>query len=196
MNALVVYCHPDPQSFTAAVRDAVVVALAGRGHDVRVRDLYGEGFEARFSAEERRTHMSPGPHRSVAAHAEELHWCTHLVLVYPTWWSAQPAMLKGWMDRVWVRGVAWELPVGAKRVQARLKNVRRITAITTHGSTKWINVIEGEGGKRTVTRSLRAVCHPLARCSWIAMYDIDTSSPEQRSAFLAKVSRKMGRIRA
>ncbi len=116
MNTLVVYCHPDAESFTAAVRDVVVETLTAAGHDVRVRDLYGERFEARFTAEERRTHMNPGPHQSVAAHAEELHWCSHLVLVYPTWWSGQPAMLKGWMDRVWVRGIAWELPVGAKRV--------------------------------------------------------------------------------
>lgn len=194
MNTLVVYCHPDPESFTAAVRDVVVEALTAGGHDVRVRDLYAEGFDARFSAEERRTHLTPGPHQSVAAHAEELHWCAHLVLVYPTWWSGQPAMLKGWMDRVWVRGIAWELPVGAKRVKARLTNVQRVTAVTVHGSSKWVNVVEGEGGKRTVTRSLRSLCHPFARSSWIAMYGVDTSSPEQRVAFLAKVRRRFGRI--
>lgn len=163
---------------------------------MRVRDLYGENFEARLCAEQRRTHMSPGPHPSVATHAEELHWCMHLVLVYPTWWSAQPAMLKGWMDRVWVRGVAWELPVGAKRVKARLRNVRRITAVTTHGSSKWVNIIEGEGGKRTVTRSLRSLCHPLARSTWIAMYGIDTSSDKQRATFLLTVRRRLGKFKS
>lgn len=195
MNTLVVYCHPDPDSFTAAIRDVVVETLTAGGHDVRVRDLYGEGFDARFSAEERRTHLTPGPHQSVAAHAEELHWCAHLVLVYPTWWSGQPAMLKGWMDRVWVRGIAWELPIGAKRVKARLTNVHRITAVSVHGSSKWVNVVEGEGGKRSVTRSLRSLCHPFARSSWIAMYGVDTSSPEQRVAFLAKVRRRFARIK-
>lgn len=195
MNTLVVFCHPDPESFTAAIRDVVVETLTAGGHDVRVRDLYGEGFDARFSAEERRTHLTPGPHQSVAAHAEELHWCAHLVLVYPTWWSGQPAMLKGWMDRVWVRGIAWELPVGAKRVKARLTNVRRITAVTVHGSSKWVNVVEGEGGKRSVTRSLRSLCHPFARSSWMAMYGVDTSSPEQRVAFLTKVRRRFARIK-
>lgn len=195
MNTLVVYCHPDPESFTAAVRDAVVETLTAGGHDVRVRDLYAERFDPKFSAEERRTHLSPGPHASLVAHAEELHWCRHLVLVYPTWWSGQPAMLKGWMDRVWVRGIAWELPPGGKRVTARLRNVRLITAVTTHGSSKWVNAIEGEGGKRTVTRSLRSVCHPLARSSWIALYGVDTSTAEQRDAFLTKVRRSLAKLK-
>ena len=193
MNTLVVYCHPDPTSFTAAVRDVVVDALSGRGHDVRVRDLYGEGFDPRFSADERRTHLHAGPHPSMSDHADELHWCQHLVLVYPTWWSGQPAMLKGWMDRVWVRGVAWELK--SDRVKARLTNVRRITAVTTHGSSKWVNMLEGEGGKRTATRSLRAVCHRFARTAWIAMYGMDTASQADRDAFLRRVRSKLSRVR-
>ena len=195
MNTLVVYCHPDPQSFTASIRDAAVETLTARGHDVRVRDLYGGGFDPRFSAEERRTHMSPGPHESVNEHAAELHWCRHLVLVYPTWWSGQPAMLKGWMDRVWVRGVAWDFLPGGTKVTARLTNVRRITTVTTHGSSKWLNALEGEGGKRTASRALRAVCHRFVRTKWIAMYGVDTSTPEQRVAFLARVRRKLAKVK-
>lgn len=191
MRTLVVYCHPDPNSFTAALKDAAVAALAAGGHDVRVRDLYAEGFDPLFSAEERRTHRNPGPHPTVAEHAEELHWCEHLVLVYPTWWSGQPAMLKGWIDRVWVRGVAWELPDGACRVHARLHNVRRLTAITSHGSPKLVNVLEGEAGKRTVTRSLRAMCHRFARTRWLAFYGMDRATHDQRQRFLHKVSKKL-----
>jgi len=192
MNTLVVYCHPDATSFTAAVRDAVVDSRRPAGHEVRVRDLYADGFEARLSAEERRNHRMPGPRPAVAGYADELRWCQHLVLVYPTWWSGQPAMLKGWIDRVWVQGVAWDLPEGASRVRARLRNIRRITAVTTHGSSKWINSLEGEGGKRTLTRSLRAMGHPLARSGWVAMYGLDTSTAAQRAAFLTAVRRKLG----
>ena len=191
MNTLVVYCHPDPASFTAAVRDVAVTTLRARGHEVRVRDLYADGFDPRVSAEERRTHGEVGPHDSVSGYAAELRWCEHLLLVYPTWWSGQPAMLKGWIDRVWVRGVAWELPAGATRVHARLKNVRRLTAITTHGSSKLVNALEGEAGKRTVTRSMRSLCHPLARTRWIALYGMDTATAQERQQFLARIARRM-----
>ena len=189
MRTLVVHCHPNPASFTAAARDRAVAALEARGDDVRVTDLYASGFDPVLSAVERRRHLEPGPDPSVADHAADLQWCRHLVLVYPTWWSGQPAMLKGWIDRVWVRDVAFDLPSESSRVHARLRNVRRITVITTHGSSKLVNALEGEAGKRMVTRTLRAVCHPLVRTRWVALYGMDTASDEQRRAFLERIGK-------
>ncbi len=130
------------------------------------------------------------PTPTLHEYTAELRECEHIVLVYPTWWSGQPAMLKGWMDRVWLRGVPWEL-AAANRVKARLTNVRRITAVTTHGSSKWVNMLAGEGGKRTITRSLRSMCHPLARTRWIAMYGIDTATEDQRDEFIGVVRKKL-----
>jgi NAD(P)H dehydrogenase (quinone) len=193
MRTLVVTCHPDPTSFTAAVAERAVATLRGRGDEVRVTDLYAEGFDPLFSAAERQAHLEPGPDPAVAHHAADLQWCERLVLVYPTWWSGQPAMMKGWIDRVWVRDVAFELPPESNRVHARLHNVRRLVSITTHGSSKLVNTIEGEAGKRMVTRTLRAVCHPLARTTWLAMYGVDTSTASQRRAFLDRVERKLKR---
>jgi putative NADPH-quinone reductase len=191
VRTLVVHCHPDPDSFTSAARDRAVTALREHGDDVRLTDLYAVRFNPVLSAEERARHLEPGPDPSVAGHAADLQWCERLVLVYPTWWSGYPAMLKGWIDRVWVKDVAFDLPSDSNRVHARLRNVRRIVAITTHGSSKWINVLEGEVGKRTMTRTLRAVCHPLARTTWIALYGIDTASDKQRDAFLDRIDRKL-----
>ena len=69
--------------------------------------------------------------------------------------------------------------------------MRRIVAITTHGSSKFVNALEGEVGKRMVTRTLRAVCHPLARTTWIAMYGVDTATDEARRAFLDRIERRL-----
>ena len=188
-RTLLVHCHPDSASFGAATRDRAVEALRARGDEVRVTDLYAVGFNPVLSADERDRHLEPGPDPSVAGHAADLQWCERLVLVYPTWWSGQPAMLKGWIDRVWVRDVAFDLPSDSNRVHARLRNVRQIVAITTHGSSKFVNAVEGEAGKRLFSRTLRAVCHPLARTTWIALYGIDTASDKKRAAFLDRVGR-------
>ena len=75
-----------------------------------------------------------------------------------------------------------------------LRNIRRLVAVTTHGSPKWINMVEGEGGKRTVTRSLRTMCHPRAHATWLAFYGVDTSSDAQRAAFLHRVERRLTRL--
>ncbi len=193
-RALVVHCHPDDDSFVRAVRDRVVGALQTHGAELRVEDLYAEGFDPTFSDAEHHRHLEPGAAPGLERYVDDLSWCDTLVLVYPTWWSGQPAMLKGWIDRVWVNGVAWTLPTGADRIEPRLTNVRRLVAVTTHGSSKWINAIEGESGKRTLTRSLRSMCHPLARTAWVAMYGVDSSTPEARARFLDRVERRIGRI--
>jgi putative NADPH-quinone reductase len=193
-RALVVHCHPLEESFVAAVRDRVVAGLTAGGAEVRLSDLYADGFDPAFSADERANHLVTGTDPSIASYADDLQWCDTLVLVYPTWWSGQPAMLKGWMDRVWVNGVAWTLPEGANRLKPGLRNVRRLVAVTTHGSSKFINMVEGETGKRTLTRSLRAMCHPLARTTWVAMYGIDNASDGQRAAFLERVERRTRRL--
>jgi len=187
-----VYCHPSETSFTAAVRDRALAGLHAAGHDVRVSDLYADGFVPELSAWERTNHLAPPETKpDIAEYAANLRWCEALVLVYPTWWAGQPAMLKGWIDRVWVAGVAYELPEGANRIRPRLHNIRRIVAITTHGSTKFVNALEGEGGKRIVTRSLRVLCSKRARTTWIALYNIDRSTDARRAAHLARVEQAM-----
>jgi putative NADPH-quinone reductase len=193
-KVLVVHCHPSPRSFTAAARDRAVATLAALGHDVRLVDLYDDGFEPALSCAERRTHKEPGVAPELQRYADDLRWTEALVLVYPTWWSGQPAMLKGWIDRVWVAGVAWELPPGANIVRPLLRNIRRIVVITGHGSSKLINAIEGEAGKRTVTRALRAMCARRARTTWCAIYGLDTAGEDARERFLAKVERTMSRL--
>lgn len=194
MNTLVVFCHPDPASFAAAVRDSVVQSLYAAGHQIRHRDLYAERFDPVLSAQERAAHFEdPTTKPEIAVHADDLRWCESLVLIYPTWWSGQPAMLKGWIDRVWIQGVAWELPAGATRLTPLLRNIRRITAVTTHGSSKLINALEGEAGKRVAFRSLRVICHPRCRTRWIALYNIDRATDQQRQRFLARATRAVAK---
>jgi len=196
VKVYLVYCHPSPTSMTAATRDRALTGLLAAGHDIRTTDLYADGFVPELSAWERTNHLAPPDTKpAITVYADNLRWCEALVLVYPTWWAGQPAMLKGWIDRVWVAGVAYELPEGANRIRPKLHNIRRIVAITTHGSTKLVNALEGEGGKRIVTRSLRVLCSKKARAKWIALYDIDRSTAAQRAAFLALVEHEMCTLR-
>ena len=79
-------------------------------------------------------------------------------------------------------------------VRPLLTSVRRIAIVTTHGSSKWVNVLEGESGKRTVIRSLRAMCSRRVRTTWCAMYGLDTCDAAKRTAFLDRVERTMARL--
>ena len=75
-----------------------------------------------------------------------------------------------------------------------MRNVRQLVAVTSHGSSKLLNSLQGEGGKRTLSRSLRTMCHPLARTHWLAFYGIDADDADRRDAFLDTLAAKIERI--
>jgi putative NADPH-quinone reductase len=195
MKAYVVYCHPDPESFTAAVRDRAVDALRSAGHQVRSSDLYADGFEPATSLQEHHDHLAPTALQpDIAVYCSNLRWCDTLVFIYPTWWSGQPAMLTGWLDRVLIRGVAWDVAGGGTRITAQLSNIHRLVAITSHGSSKFLNVVEGESGRRVIGRAVRVLCHRFARTTWLALYNLDRSTTDERRAFLDRVERRVQRL--
>ena len=194
MNVLVVVCHPNPASFVHAACDRALAGLRSGLHEIRLTDLYAEGFEPAMTCDERRLHKVPGVGDDLRRYADDLAWAEALVLVHPTWWSGQPAMLKGWIDRVWVAGVAWEMTEGDATPTPLLRRIRRIVVVTTHGSSKFVNALEGEAGKRTVTRAVRAMCSRRARTTWCAMYGLDRADADARAAFLDRVERTLARL--
>ena len=199
MKAYVVFCHPTHESLMGAALQRALAGLAAGSHAIRCTDLYADGFDPAFShADHVNQHVDhrghPERRPAIAAYVEHLQWCDTLVLVYPTWWSGQPAMMKGFIDRLFVNGVAWTLPDGADRIRPLLRNITKIVAVTSHGSSKFINSVEGEAGKRIVTRALRLICNVRCRTRWIAMYNVDRSTPSDRNAFLARVERTMRRL--
>ncbi|MFZ9717695.1 MAG: NAD(P)H-dependent oxidoreductase, partial [Ilumatobacteraceae bacterium] len=159
-KTLVIYVHPVEGSFNSCVRDVVVEHLSKHDHEVRLRDLYAENFDPFLSATERALHHTPPTTRpELVRDVEDLRWCEAIVFIYPTWWSGLPAMLKGWIDRTWMNEVAWVLPAGANTIRPQLTNIRRLVAVTTHGSSKFINALQGEPGKRIISRSIRLMCN-------------------------------------
>jgi putative NADPH-quinone reductase len=79
-------------------------------------------------------------------------------------------------------------------IRPLLRNIRRIVVVTGHGSSKFVNALEGEAGKRTVTRSMRAMCSRRTRTTWCAIYGLDNASENARERFLVKVERAMSRL--
>jgi len=193
---LVVHAHPVASSFGAGLRDRAVAALVRGGHQVDLLDLYADGFDPVLSEAEHAVHgQDPSPRPELLDHARRLRSAEALVLVHPTWWGGQPAILKGWFDRVWAAGVAFTLVPGSTRPRAGLRNLRRLVVVTTHGSSKWTNALQGEPGKHLVGRGLRPLCHPLARTRWIALYGLDRVEASERERFLRRVDDRLSRPR-
>lgn len=195
MRILLVYCHPCEESFNRAIRDAALAALTEAGHEVQLVDLYAEGFEPCMSGTERRGYHTPGDNEvPVARHIGMLRWAEALVFVYPTWWFGLPAMLKGWLDRVFVPHATFEMPTASKAMGPVLTNIRRIDVVTTCGASWLVSKLVGEPGRRTILRGLRWLCHPRCRTTYLAHYRMDSSTPESRAAYLERVRRRLGRL--
>ncbi|MCX5496821.1 NAD(P)H-dependent oxidoreductase [Kaistia dalseonensis] len=195
MRALVVYAHPVPESFVAALRDTTVEALQRGGHEVRLLDLYASDFDPVMGPDERRRYNEPGINEApVAEHLALIKWCEMLVFVYPTWWFGLPAMLKGWIDRVWVPHVTFVMPTKQHGPLPAMQHIRRLGIVTSCGATWLISKWVGEPGRRTIMRGLKSLCHPRCRTIYLAHYEMDSSTPESRSRYLASVRDKMARF--
>ena len=196
MRALVVYCHPMTGSFTAAVRDCVLARLAAAGAEVRLADLYAQGFQPVLSDSEWAGYLDAPSNRAPVAEAVDgLHWCDTLIFVYPTWWYGLPAMLKGWLDRVMLPEVAFLMPDGTNRtIRPGLHNIRRLGVFTTCGASWWLTGLVGAPGKRTLLRGVGLLCHPRRRTAFAAHYLMDSSTATSRARHLAKVAAKMDRL--
>jgi putative NADPH-quinone reductase len=191
MRVLLVHCHPRRDSFNAALCDTAATALEAGGHAIERLDLYEEGFDPRLSAGERGAYYDEGAGRpDLAGHIAALRRAEALVLVYPTWWFGPPAMLKGWFDRVWLPGVAFALG-GAKVLQPRLTNIRRIAVVTTYGSPRWLLWLVGWPDWRMFRFGIRPLCAPRCRLDWIALTGMDGATQPMRAQFIERVRRRL-----
>ncbi len=175
MRYFIVYAHPEPRSLNGSLKDAAVQALEAAGHQVRISDLYAMGFKAqadaddfpaRDSKERLFYHRASGDAFASGALAadvvrehEKLFWADVLVLQFPLWWFSVPAILKGWIDRVFVNGLAIGVPKeGTKQWlrygEGRFAGKRAMLAVTTGGR-------EGQFSERGINGPIDDLLFPL-----------------------------------
>jgi putative NADPH-quinone reductase len=189
MRVLVFYCHPVAESFAAAAHRTVLQALAEAGHEITDVDLYAEEFDPVMSRRERLDYLNTARNdRLVKRHDDQLAAAEALVLVYPAWWYGMPAMLKGYFDRVWLPGVAFDVTPDGKVDTDRLKGLRRILVVTTYGGSWWmVRVVLGDPARKLIGRAVRALCARGCRVTWCVHYDMDRASPAQLRRFLERI---------
>jgi putative NADPH-quinone reductase len=188
-RALVLFAHPCPESFSAALHHEVVDTLQGRGWEVDDCDLNREGFSPVLTEAERRGyHDTETNIEPVREYVERLHAAEALVMVFPVWNFGYPAILKGFLDRVFLPGVSFRLVDG--KVKPNLTNIRRLAAVTTYGGTRTRAMLVGDPPRKSFTRAVWHVCRPR-KTRYLALYDMNRATDGTRGAFLAKVRREM-----
>ncbi|TPW27902.1 NAD(P)H-dependent oxidoreductase [Martelella alba] len=189
MRILLVYSHPLPESFNAAIAGELRNGLTEKGHDVDFLDLYAEGFDPRLSVAERRGYYDENYDLSgVAGIAARLRAADGMILVFPQWSFNMPAMMKGFFDRVFAPGVGFEHNRAGGLIRPALKNLKFVYAFTTTGSPWWVvNLYMGHPVKRLLKRGTRSYCPHFPKFRMVNMHGVDKSSLKQREAHLARV---------
>jgi uridine phosphorylase len=187
MNIVVIVSHPDTRSFNHAIAKMAVETLQRNGHAVIFHDLYAEGFDPLLPAAEIPAGAPLRP--EIAQHCAEIAEADGIVIVHPNWWGQPPAILKGWVDRVFRPGVAYQflegdsgegVPQGLLKAKAALvfntsntPEVRELRAFGDPLETLWKNCIFRLCGVETFYRKMFST--------------VVTSSAEQRAAWLSEV---------
>lgn len=119
MHALIVVSHPDSQSLTHAVANAFAQGVAAAGeHSTEIADIAAEGFDAAFNQNDRSAYFLKAPlPADIVREQARIDRADALVLVYPIYWWSFPGQLKGWIDRVFTNGWAYEETPDGKLVK-------------------------------------------------------------------------------
>ena len=133
MRHFVLYCHPDPKSFCHAILDNVVETLRGKGHEVRVRDLYADGFDPVLKGSDFAAFLAGKSPPDIKAEQDHILWAETITVIHPVWWTSLPALLKGYIDRVLTLNFAYAFgPEGPKG----LLGGRKVVIFSTQGALK------------------------------------------------------------
>jgi putative NADPH-quinone reductase len=189
MRFLIVYAHPSPSSFVGALRRHVVEIVSRRGHEVDELDLYAEKFDPVMSRHTYDCYLDTAANREeVTPYVARLLAAEALVLIYPVWHDGLPAILKGFIDRVFLPGVVFEIDEKGA-FYPRLQNIRRLAAVATYGASRNRTAHIGDLPRRFFMRNLGTLVAPDASLQYIADYGMDGATQAQRARFLTRVVR-------
>jgi len=133
MKVLIVYAHPNPQSFNHAILESFTKGLTEAKHTYEVIDLYAIKFNPVLSIEDLVKRSEGKVSDELKGHQEKISQAQGIVFIYPIWWYDPPAILKGWIDRVFSVGFAYMIDIKEGKAWGLLKNQKALIINTAGG---------------------------------------------------------------
>jgi putative NADPH-quinone reductase len=195
MKCLVVIAHPASESLCRTLAATAVKTLKTSGHEVLTEDLYRHEFAPALTVAERASYY--GPRYETTALQPEINRLLSaegLVICFPTWWFSFPAILKGWFDRAWAPGVAYDHANDLGSIKPRLHGLRRVLAVTSLGSPWWVDrIVMRQPVKRVLKTAILGACAPASKFEMLSFYKSETLSGAQVERFSARVERTLAK---
>ncbi|GAA4792689.1 NAD(P)H-dependent oxidoreductase [Olivibacter ginsenosidimutans] len=132
MKHLIIYAHPNPESLNGQFKSTLATFLQQNGNNVVIRDLYALQFDPVFSLEDMAGQRKGQVSHEIEIEQQYIAWADCLTFIHPIWWTGLPAILKGYIDRVFSYGFAYRYDQG---VQKGLLTGKQAVIINTHGKS-------------------------------------------------------------
>lgn len=187
---LVINGHPDSQSFCSALADAYIEGATSSNAQIKSLDVGGLRFNPNLQFGYRqRTELE----EDLLTAQEFIQWADHLVFVYPTWWGAMPALLKGFLDRILLPGFAFKYRPNSSLWDKLLVGKSAHLIVTTDTPSWYNRLIYRRAGYQLMKRNILQFCGVTpVRITEIG--PVKPSSPEKRVKWLDKVKRMGAKI--
>jgi NAD(P)H dehydrogenase (quinone) len=189
MHALIVFSHPEPTSLSAAVANAIGDAANNYGHTAEVADLSAESFDPRYVLADRLVHhkLAAVPD-DVAREQARIERANALVLVFPVFWWSMPALLKGWIDRVFSNGWAFEDGPGGANLVKKLGHLNvHLVAIAGSDSRSYIRHGYAQAMQKQIEHGIFDYCGaPVVQSRLL------TESETGNASIIVEAARKIG----
>lgn len=189
MNCLVVLAHPLENSLCKHLANKTISHLKKQGYQVSVKDLYEEGFNPVLSKPERESYYKDQFYQQdISSDIAQLKQVESLVLIFPTWWFGFPAILKGWFDRVWAPGHAYEHASDYGPIKQSLGNLKEMKVITTLGSPWWVDTfILRKPVKKVLKIALLGACASNCKFKMLSLYESEKLTKTNIDKFIGKI---------
>lgn len=108
MKNLIVYSHPNPKSFCYGILETITQTLKAKGHEVILRDLYTQKFDPVLKGSDFESFAAGKMPTDILIEQNHIRWAERMIFIYPVWWAGFPAIMKGYVDRVYTNGFAFK----------------------------------------------------------------------------------------
>lgn len=187
MRIFWLYAHPCPESFHAGIRERAVAAAGAAGHEVDLCDLNAENFDPVLRADgRRRYHDLARNHQGLEPWVSRLQQAEWIVCQFPVWSFGPPAILKGFFDRVFLPGIAFDLS-DPNKVQSCFTHWKRVTGIASYGQGRLQAFWMGDPPRKLVTRYLGWYAGRKSRVDHLAIYQMNSADAARRGRFVMEV---------
>ena len=190
---LIIFAHPDKNSFNYAVLEKVKELLNKNKESFEVIDLYEINYNPVLSLEEMKGKSS----EETINFQRIIKQATNIIFIFPVWWFRAPAILEGFIDKVFIPGFAYRFQkiIGVYGMPVPLLREKRVVTFITHGApalpvkTLYVNAV-----KYRFLLGFLSFCFNIFKCKIYQFWSVPFVNKTKREKYLAKVERAMNRL--